>query len=89
MALQKFTRTEVDVDALQWEKDASNTLEIIDTFFASLVCYDASKNEPKLHIATPDGIVVAEPGHWVGMTLTGAVYVMKPDVFSSIYAEKK
>jgi hypothetical protein len=78
---QKYRKKPVEVEAIRF--DSTNQREI--AAWMGIVNYDP--NARLIHIATLEGVMVAQPGDWIIRGVKGEFYPCKPAIFQATYEE--
>lgn len=81
----KYRKKPVVIEAKQFYDDAVSFIELRNFMNCELVISYKEPNNPKLQIATLEGVMEASVGDYIIQGVNGEFYPCKPDIFNKTY----
>lgn len=81
----KYRKKPVVIEAIRFTDDADRLIELQNFMNAELVINYKEPEQPKLEIATLEGLMEASIGDYIIKGINGEFYPCKPDIFEKTY----
>lgn len=81
----KYRKKPVEIEAIQFTDETDRLIELQNFMNAELVISYNNPDDPKLKIATLEGVMEASVGDYIIKGVQGEFYPCKPDIFEATY----